>query len=151
MDKVQLADLIAGLEPDAQVNQGRQFAEVSLSPEKLHSLALELKNNKDTACDFLSCITAMDWGTELGVVYHLRSTENNHTIVLKVRMSDRNDPHVDSLCDIWPGAEFHEREAFDLMGIRFDGHPDLRRLFLDSTWGFPLRKDYRDDTNIISK
>jgi NADH-quinone oxidoreductase subunit C len=151
MDKVHLADLISGFAPYAKVSQGKQFTEVSVDPEQLHKLAIELKNNKDTAFDFLSCLTGMDWKTELGVIYHLRSTVYNHDIVVKVRISDRENPHVSSVCDIWPGAEFHEREAWDLMGIRFDGHPDLRRLFLDSTWGFPLRKDYKDDINIVSK
>jgi NADH-quinone oxidoreductase subunit C len=151
MDKTRLAVAIAAISPDAQVIQGKQFVEITVAPEHLHKLASELKNNKDTAYDFLSCLTGMDWGKELGVIYHLRSTGNNHTIVLKTRISDREDPHIDSVYDIWPGADFHEREVYDLLGIRFDGHPDLRRLFLDSTWGYPLRKDYKDDTKIVSK
>jgi NADH-quinone oxidoreductase subunit C len=151
MDRVQLAAVVAALSPHAQVIQGKQFVEISVSPDNLHNLASELKNNKDTACDFLSCLTGMDWGTELGVIYHLRSTEKNHTIVLKTRIADRENPQVDSVYDLWPGADFHEREAYDLLGIRFNGHPDLRRLFLDSTWGYPLRKDYKDDTKIVSK
>jgi NADH-quinone oxidoreductase subunit C len=151
MDKVQLAGFVTGLAPYATVIQGKEFVEVTVAPEKLHSMAMELKNNKDTACDFLSCLTGMDWKTELGVIYHLRSTIHGHTIVVKVRIADRENPAVDSLCDVWPGAEFHEREAYDLLGIRFNGHPDLRRLFLDSSWGYPLRKDYKDDINIVSK
>jgi NADH:ubiquinone oxidoreductase subunit C len=66
-------------------------------------------------------------------------------------LSDRDNPTVDSICSVYAGAEYHEREAYDLLGIRFNDHPDLRRLFLDSTWGFPLRKDYKDDVNIVSK
>jgi NADH-quinone oxidoreductase subunit C len=151
MDKVQLADFVTTLAPYATVSQGKEFAEVTVAPEKLHDMAIELKNNKETAFDFLSCLTGMDWKSDLGVIYHLRSTVHGHTIVLKVRIPDRINPTVDSLCDIWPGAEFHEREAYDLLGIKFNGHPDLRRLFLDSTWGFPLRKDYKDDINIVSK
>ena len=151
MDNVQLADLVKGMAPYAEVTQGKQFVEVTVPSEKLHSLAKELRDNNATACDFLSCLTGMDWKTDLGVIYHLRSTVHGHTIVMKVRIADREDPHVASLCDIWPGAEFHEREAYDLVGIKFDGHPDLRRLFLDSSWGFPLRKDYKDDINIVSK
>jgi NADH:ubiquinone oxidoreductase subunit C len=68
--------------------------------------------------------------------------------VLKTRTSDRENPLVDSVTDIWKGAELHEREAFDLLGIKFANHPDLRRLFLNSSWGFPLRKDYVDNDNI---
>jgi NADH-quinone oxidoreductase subunit C len=151
MDKVQLAEFITRISPDSQVIQGKQFTEVTVTPVQLHSLAVELKNNKETDFDFLLCLTGMDWGTEMGVIYHLRSTTLKHHVVLKVRLKDHDNAHVDSLCDIWPGAEFHEREVYDLLGIKFDGHPDLRRLFLDSTWGFPLRKDYKDDLNIVSK
>lgn len=151
MDRVQLAEVVAGMAPWATVTQGKQYAEVSVAPGRLHDLAAALKENNNTSFDFLTCITAMDWGSDLGVIYHLRSASLGHNIVVRVRISDREDPRVDSLCDLWPGAEFHEREAFDLMGIRFNNHPDLRRLFLDSTWGFPLRKDYSDDINIVSK
>jgi NADH:ubiquinone oxidoreductase subunit C len=58
---------------------------------------------------------------------------------------------LDSVCDIWRTAEFQEREVYDLLGIRFKGHPDMRRFFLDSSWGYPLRKDYVDDINIVTK
>ncbi len=87
----------------------------------------------------------------LVLVYHLRSTKHDHIIVLKTRTSDRETPIFDSVSDIWKTAEFHEREVFDLLGIKFKNHPDLRRLFLDSSWGFPLRKDYVDDINIVTK
>lgn len=151
MDNVQLKEFISKISPESQVIKGKQFIEVTVDPQQLHSLAAELKINKETDFDFLLCLTGMDWGTEMGVVYHLRSTALKHHIVLKVRIKDHENAHVVSLCDVWPGAEFHEREAYDLLGIKFDGHPDLRRLFLDSTWGFPLRKDYKDDLNIVSK
>jgi NADH-quinone oxidoreductase subunit C len=71
-------------------------------------------------------------------------------LVLKSR-TGRDNPNLDSVCDIWKAAEFLEREIYDLLGIKFNNHPDLRRLFLDSSWGFPLRKDYKDDINIVSK
>ena len=151
MEKTQLATLAATLAPDAQVVQGRQFVEITLLPTALYSVAERLKNNRDTALDMLVSVTGMDYGTELGTVYHLRSTVHNHMIVLKTRVSDRENPEIDSLCELWPAAEFHEREAFDLLGIRFRNHPDLRRLFLDSTWGYPLRKDYKDDVNILAR
>ena len=72
-------------------------------------------------------------------------------VVLKVKTSDRENPEFHSVTEIWRTAEFHEREVYDLLGIKFTGHPDLRRLFLDSSWGFPLRKDYVDDINIVTK
>jgi NADH:ubiquinone oxidoreductase subunit C len=93
----------------------------------------------------------VDYGTDLGVVYHLRSTILNHVVVLKSRTSDRENPNFDTVSDIWKTADLHEREVYDLLGIKFNNHPDLRRLFLDNSWGFPLRKDYVDDINIVTK
>ena len=87
----------------------------------------------------------------LVLVYHLRSTKYGHTVVIKSRTPDRENPQFDSVSDIWETADLHEREVFDLLGIKFANHPDLRRLFLDSSWGFPLRKDYVDDMNIVTK
>jgi NADH-quinone oxidoreductase subunit C len=77
------------------------------------------------------------------VVYHLASVVHNHKIVLKAICTKEN-PHVQSVADVWGTANWHEREAFDLIGIVFDGHPDLRRILLPYDWeGHPLRKDYK--------
>lgn len=151
MENSQLAALAATIAPEAQVVQGKQFVEITVSAADLYAVADKLKNNSETAVDMLVSVTGMDYGTDLGTVYHLRSTVHNHMIVLKTRVSDRENPEIESLCALWPAAEFHEREAYDLLGIRFRNHPDLRRLFLDSTWGYPLRKDYKDDVNILAK
>jgi NADH:ubiquinone oxidoreductase subunit C len=117
----------------------------------LYFLAKQLRDKNEAQFDYLFCLSGVDWGQDLGVVYHLRSTIYNHAIVLKTRTSDREHPQFDSVSDIWKTADFHEREAYDLLGIRFINHPDLRRLFLDNSWGYPLRKDYVDDINIVSK
>ncbi len=151
MDNVQLAASAAALAPGNEIVQGKQFVEMTVAPELLVSTATALKQNKDTLFDMLVCITGVDWGKELGVVYHLRSTVFNRMIVLKTKVSDRENPEIDSLCSLWPAADFHEREVYDLLGIKFRGHPDLRRLFLDSTWGYPLRKDYKDYINILAR
>ena len=151
MDKKQLSEFIKSLEPSADVKEGKQFAEVSVTAPLLYSLLKKLKDNAETSLDYLMCLTGVDYGQDLGVVYHLHSTNHKHSVVVKARTSDRQNPNLDSVCDIWKTAEFHEREVFDLLGIRFNNHPDLRRLFLDSSWGFPLRKDYVDDINIVSK
>lgn len=151
MDKTQLKDFIISADASLSITEGKQFTEVSVPPSGLHQLAKILRENKDTQFDFLYCLTGVDYKTDLGVVYHLRSTVFDHSIVLKTRVSDRTDPRVDSVSDIWKTAEFHEREVYDLLGIRFNNHPDLRRLFLDSSFGFPLRKDYVDDVNIVTK
>ena len=72
-------------------------------------------------------------------------------LVFSAQTADREDPNLDTVCDIWPTAEFHEREVYDLFGIRFNNHPDLRRLLLTDDWeGYPLRKDYVDEINIVS-
>lgn len=151
MENPQLAALAATLAPRSEVVTGKQFVEINMLPEDLVATATALRQNNETLFDLLVCITGVDWGKELGTVYHLRSTVFNHMIVLKTKTADRENPELDSLCSLWPAAEFHEREVYDLLGIKFRGHPDLRRLFLDSTWGYPLRKDYKDDVNILSK
>jgi len=83
------------------------------------------------------------------MVYHLRSISQKNIVVVKAKM-DRNDPQIATVSDIWRTAEFHEREAYDLFGVQFIDHPDLRRLFLtDDYEGFPLRKDFEDPVNMI--
>lgn len=151
MNKTELGEYIKSLTPECEIKDGKQFAEISIHPSQLHSLAMRLKEQAETSFDFLVCITGVDYGKELGASYHLRSTKHGHDIILKVRTEDRENPHLDTLTDIWKGADFLEREVYDLLGIRFTNHPDLRRLFLDNSWGFPLRKDYVDDTNIVTK
>ncbi len=151
MDKAQLCEFVKSLDPDVEIKEGRQFAEITIPPSKFHLLAKKLRESDETYFDFLSCLTGVDYGNDLGVVYHLFSTKHNHGIVLKTRTTDRENPAFDSVSDIWKTADFHEREAFDLLGIRFNNHPDLRRLFLDSSWGYPFRKDYVDDINIVTK
>lgn len=151
MDNIQLAASAATLAPGSEIVQGKQFVEITVAPELLVSAAAALKQNSETLFDMLVCISGVDLGKELGTVYHLRSTAHNHMIVLKTMVSDRENPEIDSLCSLWPAADFHEREVYDLLGIKFRGHPDLRRLFLDSTWGYPLRKDYKDEVNILAK
>jgi NADH-quinone oxidoreductase subunit C len=145
MDKVQLGEFIRSLDSDLDIKVGKQFTEVSVLPSKLHSLASQLREKEETLFDLLVCITGVDYGHDLGVIYHLRSTKFEHTAVLKTRTADREHPQFDSVYDIWEAADLHEREAFDLFGIWFTNHPDLRRLFLNSSWGFPLRKDYVND------
>ena len=151
MDKTQLGELVKSLKPDATVTEGKQYTEVTVADTELHSLAKLLRESKETWFDFLVCLTGVDYGDVFGVIYHLRSTSHGHMIVLKTKTSEREKPVLNSVCDIWNTAEFHEREVFDLLGVKFNHHPDLRRLFLDSSWGFPLRKDYVDDINIVSK
>jgi NADH-quinone oxidoreductase subunit C len=151
MDKLKLAEYIRSVDQDLDVKEGKQYVEVTVAPSKLYSLAKQLREQDELQFDFLFCLSGVDWGQDLGVVYHLRSTLYNYVVVLKTRVSDREHPQIDSVADIWKTADFHEREVYDLLGIKFTNHPDLRRLFLDNSWGFPLRKDYSDEINIVTK
>ena len=150
MDNNALKERILGLVPDSEFQENKQFLTFIIPPAKMHDLALKLKAETDLAFDFLFCVTGVDMVKFLEVVYHLESTTNFHQLVLKVRTTDRENGAMDTVCDIWRTAEFHEREVYDLLGVRFTNHPDLRRLFLEEGWkGHPLRKDYADVVNIV--
>ncbi len=150
MDNAALKERILGLVPDAEYQENKQFLTFIIPPAKMYDLAVKLKNEADLAFDFLFCLTGVDMVKFLEVVYHLESTTHHHQIELKVRTEDRENGAVDTVCDIWRTAEFLEREVFDLLGIRFSNHPDLRRIFLEDGWvGHPLRKDYVDEVNIV--
>jgi NADH:ubiquinone oxidoreductase subunit C len=151
MDKSQLGEFIKSLANDLEIKEGKQYLEVTVLPSMLYQLARQLREKEESQFDFLFCLTGVDYGADLGVIYHLRSTVFDHVVVLKTRTSDRENPLLDSVADIWRTADFHEREVYDLLGIKFKNHPDLRRLFLDNSWGFPLRKDYVDEINIVTK
>lgn len=151
MEKVQLMAFVKSLCSDAEVKEGKQFVEAVLLANDLHSAAERLKSDPETAFDFLFCLSGVDYGKELGIVYHLRSTLYGHTLVLKTMFQDRDNAVADSVCDIWLTAEYYEREVYDLLGIKFRNHPDLRRFFLPSSAGYPLRKDFVDDENIVVK
>ncbi|MCF8273768.1 MAG: NADH-quinone oxidoreductase subunit C [Flavobacteriaceae bacterium] len=148
-----LQNLISNWIPELEFSEeGSQFLNILVTPEHLHQLMTDLKTNNETSFDYLFCLSGVDWQPELGVVYHLESTTHRHSIVVKVKTDDRENPMFDSVCDIWKTAEFHEREVFDFFGIKFKNHPNLKRLFLTDEWeGFPLRKDYEDDINMVIK
>ena len=133
----------------ATFEEGGEWLTVHLEPGAWGGYALSLKGQEDLHFDFLFCVTGVDWKTHFTVVYHLTSTVHRHTMVVKVK-TDREDPAIPTVSHIWRTAEFHEREVYDLLGIRFVGHPDLRRLFMTDEWkGWPLRKDYEDPVNMI--
>jgi NADH:ubiquinone oxidoreductase subunit C len=110
-----------------------------------------LKESKETLFDFLFCQTAIDRKTNFEVVYHLTSTTFHHNMVLKVVLEDRENSELESVYPIWKAADLFENEIYDMFGIRFLNHPNLRRIMLGEEWqGFPLRKDYQDDVNIVT-
>jgi NADH-quinone oxidoreductase subunit C len=101
-----------------------------------------LKEDPETQFDLCACVSGVDDGKDLWVVYHLQSIPRNHRAVLKVNVG-RENPSAPSVSALWKTADWHEREAYDMYGIGFEGHPDLRRILLPEDWpGWPLRKDY---------
>ena len=94
--------------------------------------------------NYLNFITAVDYQTYFEVIYNLVSLKHNHGLILKTRLTDRAKPELPSVVSFWKGADFQEREIYDLLGISFTGHPNLKRIFLwDGFQGFPLRKDFK--------
>lgn len=150
MDNDSLKARILEIVPEAQLEENKQYLTLLVPAAKMHELGNILKNTQDLAFDYLFCLSGVDYGKLLAVVYHLSSTQHKHAVVLKVKTDDRANPVFDTVCDIWRTAEFHEREIYDMFGIRFNNHPDLRRIFLEEDWkGYPLRKDYVDEVNIV--
>jgi NADH-quinone oxidoreductase subunit C len=116
---------------------------IVVPPESLFQVAQYLKNTPGLDFEYLTCLTAVDYTDYFEVVYHLTSLNHNHSLVMKTRCYDREKPVVPSMVSLWQGADLQEREAYDLMGIVFSGHPNLKRLFLwESFPGHPLRRDY---------
>jgi len=152
MEKEKLKDIIQSMISDVEILTDKQFLEVTVRTDQVLKMAELLKNSSETSFDYLFCESAVDFNDHFMMVYHLDSTKFRHQIVLKTKIADRENPVVDSVCAVWIGAEYHEREIFDLFGIRFNNHPDLRKIFLDNDWvGFPLRKDYTDPINIVER
>lgn len=116
---------------------------VIVSSESLLEVAQFLKDKPEFAFDYLVSITAVDYLDYFEVVYHLVSLRYNHSLVLKTRCYNRDEPAVPSVVSLWQGADLQECEVFDLMGIIFSGHPKLKRIFLwEGFPGHPLRRDY---------
>lgn len=151
LTKEEISEIIRVHVPEAVFPEGTQLLEVIVPAEKLFSLVERLKSDPILSFDYLISQTAVDFNTKFTVVCHLDSVKFRHLLVLKVELADRENPVVDSLTAIYPTAEFFEREIFDLFGIRFINHPNLKRLFLEDDYGFPLRKDFRDEINIIER
>jgi len=129
--------------------EASQFLNVTVPKEDLLDFCTQLKKE---GFDYLFCMTGMDYGAELGVIYHLESTSDRRQLVVKVKVEDRENPVLDSVTNIWKTAEYNEMEIFDFFGIKFNNHPNLKRLFLTPEWnGFPLRKDYVDVDNMVIK
>jgi NADH-quinone oxidoreductase subunit C len=142
--------VVTGLDIAHRIDQKFPGAVVGAMPEgatlkagSLLDACTFLRDEPDLRFEFLSSLTGVDCLDSFEVVYHIESIRLNLITCLKVKTYDRENPRVPSVCPVWPGANLQERDAYDLLGIHFEGHPDLRRIFLwDGFAGFPLRKDY---------
>ncbi len=137
---------ITQLCPQAQVDTTGEFALVTVADAQWHDLATALKDQLHY--DVLSAVVGMDWTEAFGCVYYLTNTSTHELLHVKVTCADRENPRLHSVVDLWPVANFQEREVYDFYGIVFIGHPDMRRMFLRNDWvGYPLRKDYDPASN----
>ena len=114
-----------------------------LEPASVADAIESLRDSEESDLIFLCSLTAVDQERHFEVVYHLQSLDVNHILAIKARLTDREDPTLPSLTGVFHGAHLQEREVYDLFGITFEGHPDLRRMFLwEGFPGYPLRKDF---------
>ncbi len=132
--------------PEVELVEYRGEVTVVVKRESIHQVCLFLRDDPYMLCDYIVHVSSVDWPKDperFEVVYEVYSVLKRHRIRVKTRVPE-SDPRVDSMVDIWKGAEFMEREVFDMMGIRFDNHPDLRRILLPDDYpeGYPLRKDF---------
>lgn len=139
------AELMQGLQEKFSQIEVLEDQTVIVPGEDLFSLLKELKENEEYALDYLTNVTAVDYEDRFEVVYHLLSITKDFDLTVKVKIADKVHPEVPSLCALWKGAEWQEREVYDLMGINFTGYPDhpTRILLLDTFEGHPLRKDFQ--------
>ena len=138
---------IAKLFPEATFEQADTLV-VNIADAQWHSLAKELKENPALGFDYLITIVGMDWKESFGCIYYLQNADNE-VISVKVTTTDRENPMLHSIADLWAIACIYEREVYDFFGIVFIGNPDMRRLFLSIDWkGYPLRKDYDENPEI---
>jgi NADH-quinone oxidoreductase subunit C len=154
MTNEEIKQHIITVQPNGVLDEAGEWLQVYVEVGAWKPFAQWLRNDV-LQMDFLFCLTCIDWSatatgkTLLTMVYHFTSTVFRHTIVVKVKL-DRNNPEIETVSDCWRTAEFHEREVFDLFGVKFLHHPDLRRLVLtDDFEGYPLRKDFEDPINMI--
>ena len=139
------ADLIAGRLADSVPGAVEESNErdVWVKAESVADVCSFLKDDPDLKFDYLVSITAVDYIEHFEVLYHLVSMTHNHGAVVRTRCWGREEPSVPSVTGLWQGADFQEREVYDLMGVRFTGHANLKRLLLWEGYpGHPQRKDY---------
>jgi NADH-quinone oxidoreductase subunit C len=148
MTNEEIKAYISSHTPSAIYDETGEWLNISVEAAEWQKLATTIKG-VPLQMDFLFCLTCIDWETHLTMVYHLSSTIHRHQIVLKANLNIEL-PQIESVSNIWRTAEFHEREVFEMFGVQFLNHPDLRKLILEVDFkGYPLRKDFEDPINMI--
>jgi NADH:ubiquinone oxidoreductase subunit C len=144
--KIKIAELL----PAAVFDETGEWLNINIEAIDWLPFAHQLRNENASQFDYLFCLTCIDWKTHLTMVYHLSSTVYRHNIVVKAKL-DRTDPKIESVSQIWRTADFHEREVYEMFGVNFLNHPDLRLLILPDGWEGknPMRKDFEDPVNMI--
>jgi NADH:ubiquinone oxidoreductase subunit C len=150
MTKEELKIKLTQLFPAAVLDESGEWLNMTVAVNDFLSDAEIIRNNPELNFDYLFCLTCVDWKTHLTMVYHLDSTQYHHQLVMKVQL-DRNKPEIETISHIWRTAEFHEREVYEMFGVNFLNHPDLRLLILPDGWEGknPMRKDFEDPVNMI--
>ncbi|MCE9537942.1 MAG: NADH-quinone oxidoreductase subunit C [Bacteroidetes bacterium] len=149
MTKEELKNNITELLPSTTFDETGEFLNVIIASDELLPFMKTLRSKSEFDFDYLFCLTCIDLNNHLMMVYHLISKTHNHCIVIKAKITDTIKPEIESVNSIWKTAELNEDEVYDLFGVKFLNHPNLRRLFLEEDWeGYPLRKNYVDENMI---
>lgn len=150
MQNEELKTKITELLPSATYDESVEWLNITIDSKDWLPLAQQLRNDETLYFDYLFCLTCIDWKTHLAMVYHLTSTKFRHNIVVKSILNN-DAPEIETVSHIWKTAEFHEREVYEMFGVNFLHHTDLRLLILPDGWEGknPMRKDFEDPINMI--
>ena len=150
MTNEELKTKLTELLPAATFEEGGEWININIESKDWLSFAAALRNDASLFFNYLFCVTCIDWKTHLTMVYHLSSTDHRHNIVVRSKL-DISNPEIETVSHIWKTAEFHEREVYEMFGVYFLNHPDLRLLILPDGWEGrnPMRKDFEDAINMI--
>ena len=150
MTKEELKIKLTELFPTAIFDESGEWLNITVAVNDFRQAIETLRNGPELNFDYLFCQTCVDWKTHLTMVYHFESTKYRHQVVVKVQL-DRNKPEIETVSHIWRTAEFNEREVYEMFGVNFLNHPDLRLLILPDGWEGrnPMLKDFEDPVNMI--
>jgi NADH-quinone oxidoreductase subunit C len=144
--KIKLTEML----PAATYEEAGEWTTMNVEVKDFSPIMQQLRTEPSLFFNYIFCLTCIDWKTHLTMVYHLSSTQYRHNMVVKVKL-ERTNPSIETVAHIWRTAEFHEREVYEMFGVNFLNHPDLRLLILPDGWEGknPMRKDFEDPINMI--